>query len=601
MMKTARNIIISAAAALVAASCINLDLNPLDKPSTGNWYQDKDQIIMSLNNIQLVQFWLTDRTEAGLTADMDELTDDSMNRNSQNPFKSGTLTGDNSVLVKTIWSYTYKGISRCNAILDNMHRAKDTMSEEDYRMLEGCARFYRACLYSRICQLFGDPVFFLEDITLDVAYSTGRTPLLEALPQIMADFDYAAENCPASYNGQQMVTKGAALGMKARTALYFGTMFKFQENPDNENSRKYLEIARDASKACIDLNVYDLYPDFGELFLNKTHNTCEAVFSIARSYEYSGGTESQYLHKLGVTAGLPRMHGGYCSKNPTWDLLWAFTCDDGLPIDKSPRYNPKNPWENRDPRLKATILEPGTNFCGIVYDFRFDVKTVWSDAAGGQVANNDNILVNTDPKLPSRTGLIMCKGVDEDWTDDQIADPDKQILRFADVLLCYAEAKIELGETSDGEAVAAMNRVRARAYKTTPENVSGYPAISGTDQDALRTVLRTERRMELAGERYRLYDLRRWRIAETVLNYKEWGFAYNKAAELKALGHDFIDFTPKIDESGCPVMDEARLSAVKAAQPAHERRFFKESGYLWPVPTNDILATGENIAQNPGY
>ena len=70
------------------------------------------------------------------------------------------------MLVKTIWSYTYKGISRCNAILDNMYKAKDTMSEEDYRMLEGCARFYRACFYSRICQLFGDPVFFLDDITL---------------------------------------------------------------------------------------------------------------------------------------------------------------------------------------------------------------------------------------------------------------------------------------------------------------------------------------------------------------------------------------------------------------------------------------------------
>ncbi|MGM9747798.1 MAG: RagB/SusD family nutrient uptake outer membrane protein, partial [Candidatus Cryptobacteroides sp.] len=346
-MKPARYIIIAAAAILFSTSCINLDLNPLDKPSTGNWYQDKDQIIMSLNNIQLVQFWLTDRTEAGLTADLDELTDDSVNRNSQNPFKSGTLTGDNSVLVKTIWSYTYKGISRCNAILDNMYKAKDTMSEEDYRMLEGCARFYRACFYSRICQLFGDPVFFLDDITLEVAYSTGRTPLLEALPKIMEDFDYAIENCPATYTGQQLVTKGAALGMKARTALYFGTLFKFQDNPDAANSQKYLTIARDASKACIDLNVYDLYPDFAELFLNKTHNTCEAVFSIARSYEYSGGNDNQYLHNLGVTAGLPRMHGGYCSKNPTWDLLWAFTCNDGLPIDKSPRYNPKNPWENR--------------------------------------------------------------------------------------------------------------------------------------------------------------------------------------------------------------------------------------------------------------
>ena len=150
-------------AVLVAASC-DLDLSPLDKPATGNWYQDKEQVIMSLNNVQLVQFWLTDRTEAGLTADLDEFTDDACNRNSQNSFKLGTTTGNSSVNVKNIWSYTYKGISRCNAILDNMHKAKDTMSEEDYKTLQGCARFYRACFYSRICMLYGDPVMFLEDI-----------------------------------------------------------------------------------------------------------------------------------------------------------------------------------------------------------------------------------------------------------------------------------------------------------------------------------------------------------------------------------------------------------------------------------------------------
>ena len=64
------------------------------------------------------------------------------------------------------------------------------MSEEDYLMLQGCARFYRACFYSRICMLYGDPVMFLNDITLEEAYTIGRTPLLEALPKIMEDFDF---------------------------------------------------------------------------------------------------------------------------------------------------------------------------------------------------------------------------------------------------------------------------------------------------------------------------------------------------------------------------------------------------------------------------
>ena len=582
-------------------SCSDLDLAPLDKPATGNWYQDKDQVVMSLNTLQLIQFWMTDRTEASITANMDELTDDSVNRNSQNPFKSGTLTGDNSVLVKTIWSYTYKAISRSNAILEGMPRAKGTMTGEDYAMLEGNARFYRACMYSRICMLFGDPVFFLNDITLEQAYSLGRTPVKEVLPKIMEDFDYAIEHCPVSYSGQQMVTKGAALGMKARTALYFGTLYRFSENPDEQLSRQYLEIARDAAEECMALGVYDLYTDFAELFLNRTHNTCEAVFSIPRSYALSGGNTSQYLHNLGVTAGLPRMLGGMCTACPTWDLLWAFLCDDGLPVDKSPRFNPKKPFENRDPRLAMTIVEPGTNFCGIVYDSRFDALKVWSDAANGLVANDDNILVNTAPKLPSRTGLVFGKGVDSDWTDDLIADPDKQILRYADVLLMFAEAKIELGEISDGKAVEAMNRVRARAYGTDWTNVSAYPAIISGSQSELRTVLRCERRMELAGERLRLYDLRRWRIADVVLNYDEWGFAYNNKTALTALGSDFINVTPSVDASGCPVMGDDALKATAAAQVIHERHFDKAKSYLWPVPANDILVTNNNIVQNPGY
>lgn len=599
-----RHIKISFAALLgmsVLVSCSNLDLAPLDKPATGNWYQDKDQVIMSLNTLQLIQFWMSERTEASLTANLDELTDDSSNRNSQNVFKLGSLTGDNTVMVRTFWSNTYKAVSRCNAILEGMPRAKDTMSEEDYAMLEGNAKFYRACMYSRICMLFGDPVFFQNDITLEQAYSLGRSPLLEVLPKIMEDFDYAIEHCPVSYSGQQMVTKGAALGMKARTALYFGTLYKFSEDPDPEVSEQYLKIARDAAKECMDLGVYDLYPDFAELFLNRTHNTCEAVFSLARSYKFSGGNSSQYLHNLAVTAGLPRLHGGTCSANPTWDLLYAFLCDDGKPIDKSDRFNPKKPFENRDPRLAMTIVEPGTNFCGIVYDSRFNATTVWSDAANGEIKNDDNILVNTDPKLPARTGLVFGKGIDEDWTDDLIADPDKQILRYADVLLMYAEAKIELGEISDGSAVEAMNRVRARAYKTDYANTSAYPAITETDPAALRTILRTERRMEFAGEKLRLYDLVRWRISEIVLNYDEWGFAYNKAAELRALGGDWVNLTPSIDENGCPVMGDAAMKAAGAAYTFHERHFDKSKGYLWPIPVNDILVTNGNIKQNAGY
>lgn len=127
-------------------------------------------------------------------------------------------------------------------------------------------------------------------------------------------------------------------------------------------------------------------------------------------------------------------------------------------------------------------------------------------------------------------------------------------MRYADVLLMYAEAKIELNEIDDA-TLEAMNRVRARAYGVQYTETDQYPAIVTRSQSELRTILRTERRMEFAFERLRIYDLLRWRIAEKVLNYSDWTIKYNAGANvLKKVmtdGQWFIP-TPAIDESGCP-------------------------------------------------
>ena len=166
-------------------------------------------------------------------------------------------------------------------------------------------------------------------------------------------------------------------------------------------------------------------------------------------------------------------------------------------------------------------MEFGTDFCGVVYDPRFDVEQVWDSNVGRNITNPDNIVTASESRLPSRTGLVQRKGIDKDWTDDYQADPDKIIMRYADVLLMYAEAKIELNEIDDA-TLEAMNRVRARAYGVQHTETDKYPAIVTRSQSELRTILRTERRMEFAFERLRIYDLLRWRIAEKVLNYSDW-------------------------------------------------------------------------------
>ncbi|MDY2875592.1 MAG: RagB/SusD family nutrient uptake outer membrane protein [Alistipes senegalensis] len=291
------------------------------------------------------------------------------------------------------------------------------------------------------------------------------------------------------------------------------------------------------------------------------------------------------------------------SEFPTWDLFCAFLCTDGKPIDESPLYDPADPFKNRDPRLAESIVEFGTDFCGVVYDPRFDVEQVWDSNVGRNITNPDNIVTASESRLPSRTGLVQRKGIDKDWTDDYQADPDKIIMRYADVLLMYAEAKIELNEIDDA-TLEAMNRVRARAYGVQHTETDKYPAIVTRSQSELRTILRTERRMEFAFERLRIYDLLRWRIAEKVLNYSDWTIKYNAGANvLKKVmtdGQWFIP-TPAIDESGCPEMDATFSRENRPHITAlYNRVFNPEIHYLWPLPATDVLVN-KNLKQNYGY
>ena len=279
-----------------------------------------------------------------------------------------------------MWSFTYKAISRCNAILENIHKAESKMDKDLYDAYVGCARFYRACLYARIIQHWGDPVYFTKDLSLSEAFKVKRTPWQEAIEWVYEDFDAAIADCPENWGARvERATRGAAYAMKAQTALYTASIYKWALD-DEESAERHYKIARDCAQACIGLGIYNLHPNFGELFLSKTECSSELIFTLARSVEYAAGNNKQYLWGQSITAGLPRLQGGYCSNNPTWDLFCAYLCDDGLTIDKSPRYDRSKPFENRDPRLKETIVEFGTNFCGIVYDPYFPTKTVWSDA-----------------------------------------------------------------------------------------------------------------------------------------------------------------------------------------------------------------------------
>ena len=194
----------------------------------------------------------------------------------------------------------------------------------------------------------------------------------------------------------------------------------------------------------------------------------------------------------------------------------------------------------------------------------------------------------------------MEKGISEEyWLDKTLVDPDDILLRYADILLMYAEAKIELGEI-DKSVLDAVNQVRSRAYGVNYTQTDQYPSVITTNQDELRKIVRLERRMELAFESLRYFDIIRWRIADKVLNKPIYGLL--DIAELRSkivnTGLWFFPAIPSIDEDG--VADFTMMYNDGLVKLLAKRIFDPKKQYLWPIPATEIQIN-PNLVQNPGY
>lgn len=551
-------------------SCTDLEIFPPSKPATEDWYTSEMEIEMALNFGYSMNFW---KYALDNTDDNDKWDDDWVFRNSLSAITGGSLNGETG-FCKTIWSNRYQAIASANLVIENLKRAEELkISEAKVIQYRAEASFLRACFYMTLVTHWGDVPYITTPINVDEAFSMGRTPLADIKPQIYADFDVAINGLPVSYaaSAQTRATKGAALAMKARCALYLGDY----------------AIAAEAAKACMDLGIYELHADFSDLFLSKTKRAEESIFIIPRSLEFGAPLKEHITKNF-----LPRNCGGYNSVVPTFQLFASFLCTDGLPIHESPLFDPHAPFKNRDPRCAATILPFGTNWLGYVYDPHPKALTVWSDKLGTMVQNNDCRTVN---QYTSFTALCWRKGADETYMQNgNWVDPDLIIIRYADVLLMYAEAKIELNQI-DQTVLDAINEVRARAYGVDKSATTQYPAVTSTDQVELRKTIRFERRMEFATEGLRLMDLMRWRLATKALSDKNYGPLYPYPDS--KLDDWFWPKTPSVDEDGIAdfsEMEKAGDILVLSAKGWNDRQ------YLWPIPSSEIIIN-PNMEQNPGY
>jgi hypothetical protein len=565
-MKRLFNLIIILGISIGFYSCEDLDLDPMSSLSTGNWYQTVDQIEKGVNLGYRMEGYYWDDTQY-----FTDLDDNQTWRESVGFYKGGTMTSEEG-WTGMWWDRFYQGISRMNNVLaaaEALLENGDT-SEKLPRLI-GEIHFFRAFFYHKLVFHWGDVPFVKENLTVEQAMAMGRTPKSELIPFIYDEFDKAASALPIQV-ATSRVTKGAALALKARFALLMGDY----------------ATAEMTAKQVMDLNVYSLYPDYEELFLGSTTGSEEHIFYLPRAVDFDSHSYN-FLQSV-----LIRNQTGWCALYPTWDLFASYTCTDGLPVDESPLFNPRDPWKNRDPRLTATMVEPGTRFLGYIFQPHPDSVTCYSYYTNSMVPNQDCRTVKT---YASFTGLAWKKGIDDSWIDNGWRTTNDHIIsRYADVLLIYAEARIEQNKI-DQSTLDAINMVRARAYGVTKGQTDQYPAVTETNQSKLRVILRNERRVEFALERsYRHEDLVRWKYCEIVFNQKHLIFPW----DVSEIDRDawWWPIAPNInDETGLP--DFSNLEATGKFDVIATYKW-NDKCYLYPIPSTEIIINS-NMKQNPGY
>ena len=560
--------------ALLFLSCSDfLEKFPLDSPSDKTFLANDTEVEMAViacytelyHNWEGMPFYMA----------LEVVSDNSWDRNTNDAQKMGQGANDaTSSFALNVWTSCYRGISRCNYLINKLTEATEGLDPEVVEMALAETKFLRAYYYSHLIDLYGDVPLVLESLTLGES-EIPRSPKNDVLNQIFKDFDDAAlslkdSNDPTSGRANKL----AALALKARIALY-------NEKWDVAIDAASKVMAYEGTEVVLD-------PGFTNLFTYAGQSSKETIFSIQFLFGYR-------VHPIFRLFG-SRNAGGHANKVPSYQLVDSYGCIDGLPIDESPLYDPAHPWENRDPRLGWTLAlpssgfidwrnEPAAVFQGFQFETHRDSVKCWNfhnsppTYAGNQDALN---------AYASFTGINWRKFVnDENYGDVNNADNNLIVIRYAEVLLIYAEAKVKLGQV-DNSVYEAINKVRERA---------SMPALISMSNDELFYAIARERRHELSGEGQRLSDIRRWRIAEDVMN----GFLLGRMQKAYPSKAPVIDEwgTPDYEAAGIPIASEVN-DPNTSMRTVDKRTFNPNKDYLWPIPYIEIQ-TNPALTQNPGW
>lgn len=503
---------------------------------------------------------------AGLEACSDEAS---------GPVTGGTylqfVTGSVSAfsIPRNSWDIPYENIRRVNIFLKHLPGVRFDPALKE--RAKGEALFLRAWYYAILLKhyggvpIVGDTVYNAKD-----KINTVRNTYGECVSYIVAACDSAAVYCPAQYSSLDYgrATMGACLALKARVLLYAAsdlfnggfpeqpgldaTLRSIVSYPDQRNDR--WKLAADAARQVIASGLYQLVEDndtrpgygFYNLFQLRKNN--EAIFQLMKPPNKE--LEGYWIPpSRGGTA-----EGAYAYQ----DMVDAFGMINGKPITDT-SYDPAHPYNNRDPRLDYTIIRNGSMTARAAFGLQPVYTYVNDNTTGDQTG------------VGTPTGYYINKMLDVNVAGNNLTQTPRcpPLMRYAEVLLNFAEAENEFSGPG-AEVYQAILSIRKRAgIMPGADGMYGLPA--GMGKEEMREMIRRERRVELAFEEHRFWDVRRWKIAPQTDNKAMSGMRVNRVAD----GYTYQAFTVR-------------------------QHVFRAPIYLFPIPQQETGKSAD-LLQNPGW
>ena len=571
-----------------------LDRKPLNESSATTFLSNQVEMEQGLTGVYASSMWVI-AANTPMLFEIEATSDMAMKRvgNASDQIAmgdGGPFLVTNAVTVNA-WNQAYKLVQRANQQIAGMENGRANVTTATFNRIKAEALVLRAWGYLHLMTWFGDVPFYKVPPSVTEVLSAKRTPVATIVTEMNKDLDEAAAAFDAAGTSPVQtlgrVNKAVALGVKAKLALLV----------------KDFKTAAAATKTIIDGAQYSLNPSFQNLFSLAGQST-NAGREILFCQTYP--TDVNEPQNWGPILGVPRqVTNSQSSHFPSQALVDQFEDRSGNRIDASTTYDPANPRLGRDRRLAWSIYQPGDTMVHFasktaalpynnlrertIFNIYTNVrrKFNWNTSAWDNVTGNNDWIGAQAAGIQwqvSATGNIG--GVGYVWNkyndSTQYTFESKVgyiLLRYADILLMYAESKIELNEI-DATVTAAINAIRARG---------GQPATALASQSDLRTLVRRERAVEFAGEGLRLFDLRRWDI-------------YAKANSVPIVGIS-LDPTvpaarPVFDANNIP--DYATSINQRIRFRAQTRANTNAKYKLWPIPQPEI-DNNPGITQNPGW